>query len=109
MDELIEKLAELEHEQWVEWSKELVRSEMRLSFARIERWKKLWVPYSELTEEQKEQDRVYARKVIEVSKAKVGILRQLLNEDHIDDPKKMIDNEYIETVLGLKNYGSKNT
>lgn len=64
MNETIEKLAELEHEQWVEWSKALVQSEKRLSFARIERWKKLWVPYSQLTEEEKEQDRIYARKVL---------------------------------------------
>lgn len=64
MDELIEKLAEIEHNQWVEWSQELFKSEKRLSFARIERWKLLWKPYSELTEEQKEQDRIYARKVL---------------------------------------------
>lgn len=63
MNETIEKLAELEHEQWVEWSKALVQSEKRLSFARIERWKKLWKPYAQLTEEEKEQDRIYARKV----------------------------------------------
>lgn len=62
--EIIEKLAEIEHNQWVEWSQELFKSEKRLSFARIERWKLLWKPYSELTEEQKEQDRIYARKVL---------------------------------------------
>lgn len=64
--DLIEKLAALEHEQWVEWSKSIVQSEKRLSFARIERWKKLWKPYSELTEEEKEQDRIYARKVLKL-------------------------------------------
>lgn len=28
------------------------------------RWKKLWVPYSRLPEEEKESDRKYARKVL---------------------------------------------
>lgn len=65
---LIEQLAALEHEQWVEWSKALVAGEKRLSMNRIERWKKLWIPYAELTEEQKEQDRVYARKVFAIIK-----------------------------------------
>lgn len=65
---LIETLARLEHEQWVEWSKALVAREKRLSMNRIERWKKLWIPYDQLTEEQKEQDRVYARKVLAIIK-----------------------------------------
>lgn len=64
-DELIEILAEIEHNQWMEWSKALVTNEKRLSFARIERWKKLWKPYKELSEEEREQDRVYARKVLD--------------------------------------------
>ena len=63
--ELIEKLASLEHEQWIEWSKQLAHTE-KISVNRIERWKKLWIPYDEHTEEQKEQDRGYARKVIEI-------------------------------------------
>lgn len=65
-DELIEKLAEVEHNQWVEWSKALVQSEKRLSMNRIERWKKLWRPYSELTEDEKEQDRKYARQALAI-------------------------------------------
>lgn len=68
-NEIIELLAALEHEQWMEWSKALVAGEKRLSFARIERWKKLWKPYKELTEEEKEQDRVYARKVLAIMKS----------------------------------------
>lgn len=68
MEDIVEILAELEHEQWMEWSKNLVATEKRLSMNRIERWKKLWVPYAELTEEQKEQDRIYARKVLEAIK-----------------------------------------
>lgn len=68
-NELIEKLAELEHEQWIKWSQTIAEKE-NISEERLERWKKFWVPYSELDEETKEHDRVWARKVIE----KVGIV-----------------------------------
>ena len=64
--ELIEKLAELEHEQWVKWSKELATKETSLSEERIRRWEQYWVPYSELSEEVKEFDREWARKVLEI-------------------------------------------
>ncbi len=65
--EAIEVLASIEHDQWVEWAKSLAENE-KLSSDRIKRWKKLYVPYSELSEESKEQDRVYARKVISALK-----------------------------------------
>ena len=48
-----EKLAELEHEQWVQWSKALVANE-QLSNGRRIRWAKQWVPYSELLEGDKD-------------------------------------------------------
>jgi len=61
--ELLEELAKIEHDQWIEWSKS-VSSEV--SDERRNRWKKYWVDYDELSEEVKEQDRVYARKIIKV-------------------------------------------
>lgn len=64
-DALREKLAALEHDQWVDWSKDIAANE-KLSPERLERWKKLWKPYSELTQEEKAQDRVYADKVMKV-------------------------------------------
>ena len=93
MDEILEKLSRLEHEQWCEWSeaisvelsalldiagkvdesklnddeKELILNVHR----RLERWKGLWVPYDELSEESKEQDRVYARKAISIFSEKL--------------------------------------
>ena len=60
-DPRIEALAALEHDQWVEWSQNIAERET-LSPERIERWSALWVPYAELSEEMKEQDRVWARK-----------------------------------------------
>lgn len=64
-DELIEKLSDLEHEQWMKWAKTLMSKET-LSDKRISRWEECFVPYSELTDEMQEYDRVWARKVLEV-------------------------------------------
>jgi len=57
--ELREALAELEHEQWIKWSQAIAPE---VSRERYERWAKLWIPYSDLSEEQKNQDRVWADK-----------------------------------------------
>jgi len=64
----LEELAALEHDQWVEWAKALLKSEPDISKERKERWEKLFVPYEDLSEESKEQDRVYARKILELMK-----------------------------------------
>ncbi|GAH42791.1 unnamed protein product [marine sediment metagenome] len=71
-DELIEKLANLEHEQWIKWSKTISEQE-RISEERRVRWQKYFVPYSELTEEVKEYDRVWARKIVKLLKSE-GVL-----------------------------------
>ena len=66
-NQLIEKLADLEHNQWWEWSRELSRKE-KLSKERLDRWDKLWTFYKFLSEKLKEQDRIYARKVVDILK-----------------------------------------
>jgi hypothetical protein len=63
---LLEQIAALEHNQWTEWSKNLAEKE-HLSEERLERWQKLWVPYEELNEKEKEADRVWARRVLAVT------------------------------------------
>ena len=66
MNELLERLAELEHEQWVYWSKGVSGD---VSPARLKRWEKLWAtPYAELDEGYKADDRRHARKVLAVLK-----------------------------------------
>ena len=81
-EQLIEKLAELEHEQWVEWSKSIASELVELRDAasvslvkdnlvlktteRLQRWNSFWVSYDELNEKTKEQDRVWARKVLHI-------------------------------------------
>jgi hypothetical protein len=60
-DDLLERLSEIEHEQWMKWSKSIVSE---VSEERKKRWEKLWIPYKDLSEEMKEEDREFARKVI---------------------------------------------
>ena len=65
MKELLERLAELEHEQWVHWSKALAMQE-NISEERRKRWEQYWVPYSDLPEDVKESDRRWARRILEI-------------------------------------------
>ena len=76
--ELLEKLADLEHNQWWEWSRDLSRKE-ELSKERLNRWDRLWTFYRFLSEKSKEQDRVYARKIIELLKQEQIITTQDTN------------------------------
>lgn len=69
---LREVLSEIEHEQWIAWSKNIAESE-NITPARLERWQKLWCPYSELTEAQKDQDREWADKIISLIEKKKSL------------------------------------
>jgi hypothetical protein len=60
-DDTVERVAELEHIQWMQWSKSVADE---VSPERRARWQKYWVPYSELPDDVKELDREWARKVI---------------------------------------------
>ena len=65
--ELIEQLAELEHIKWMEWARHLL-SEEAITTQRVQRWVRNFVPYDELSEVEKEKDRVLARKVLRILK-----------------------------------------
>ena len=60
-DELVEALAEIEHAQWMHWSRAVAAN---VALAVRDKWKPLCVEYAELTDELKEADRVWARKVV---------------------------------------------
>ena len=62
-----EALAEIEHEQWVMWSRDIAGTENITPF-RLARWKMLWRPYAELTEAEKDQDREWADRVLQALK-----------------------------------------
>ena len=89
----IEDVSECIHDQWIEWSKaifeDLHSASMLLSGIeadnlkelsdliidasekasninkRLVRWENLWIPYDELSEEMKEKDRGYAKRILE--------------------------------------------
>lgn len=86
-DELLEVLSAMEHEQWVDWSKSVADSIEKLielidvdslskqdvefvenQKSRLKRWESYWVDYDDLKEDVKEQDRIYARKTLEIIK-----------------------------------------
>lgn len=66
MSEELEKIAKLEHDQWIKWAKSIMKDE-DLSPARVKRWKKLFIAYDKLKEKDKKDDRIWARKVIKVT------------------------------------------
>jgi hypothetical protein len=64
---IIEKLANLEHQQWIHWTKYLIKNSNKQN---ILRWKKqIKTPYSKLSEKEKESDREWARKVLNLIKS----------------------------------------
>ena len=65
MSKLLESLAELEHIQWERWVGCLIQSG-KISEEVVDGWKASMIPYSELSEEMKDNDREWARKVIQI-------------------------------------------
>ncbi len=63
--ELMEDLADLEHEQWMSWSKYVAKNN-KIPKELLEKWKKNWKPYSKLDEKTKDSDREWAKKVINI-------------------------------------------
>jgi len=68
-DDMVEALAALEHNQWMSWAKSIINSE-DITPERVERWRDLFVPYDQLTDDMKELDRQWARKVVDIVKSK---------------------------------------
>lgn len=60
-NDLVEALAEIEHEQWSHWSHAVAAE---VAAGTRAKWQRSWVDYAELTNDMKEADRVWARKVV---------------------------------------------
>jgi hypothetical protein len=61
---LRERIAELEHKQWSHWTKYILEN---IDLENITRWKlQTETPYDQLSEDEKDNDRVWADKVLEV-------------------------------------------
>lgn len=80
-NKLREKLAELEHEQWQNWSYKIKEEldkihqlivndkgyEARLLISKIRnRWQENWIPYKQLSEKTKDFDREWADKALKI-------------------------------------------
>jgi len=63
----LEELSALEHRQWIHWTKALAKRE-DLPDGLVERWEENWIPYGELEDDVKEQDREWARKALKIMK-----------------------------------------
>ncbi len=62
-----ERLAELEHQQWAYWTQYMLDN---LTPENIERWRReIDTPYSDLSDIEKESDRRWADKVLEIIKS----------------------------------------
>ena len=94
--ELLEKLAALEHEQWASW----IDYQIRFGDIPKEYWRRKYdlaqTSYEKLTEEQKEQDRVWTRKVLRVSEAELTLLRKGLTEKDTEI-EKLIEQRNLES------------
>jgi len=87
--DIIEELSELEHEQWRSWSQNIISFCMDDSLSaydwgekvsqKHQRWLPMWVDYSELSEELKEHDRIWARKVFEIFKSKLKAQEEFMS------------------------------
>jgi len=65
-EDVLEKLAELEHEQWAHWTKYMLNN---LNDENISHWKEqIKTPYSDLSEKEKDSDREWARKALKIIK-----------------------------------------
>ena len=72
-DKMIERLANLEHQQWAHWEIYREKAENTLNdygYPNRENWRRLRATeYDELTEKEKDSDRNWARKAMEIIKA----------------------------------------
>lgn len=62
-EDLVEALAALEHEQWMDWARAVMPE---VTAGRRQRWHGYMVPYEELEEPVKELDRAWARRALAV-------------------------------------------
>lgn len=78
--DLREELADLEHEQWMKWAKDILKSE-DISKDRAKRWKKeCFKPYDKLSEEMKDFDREWADKVLKIVEKHKGVEKKASNQ-----------------------------
>jgi len=114
---LLEYLASLEHKQWIKWSKDISNKE-KLSRERLQRWKRFWKPYSELSEEAKEFDREWARKVLTILKIQLVFEKEQWRSSQHEKLQELISEfpekggyhriyEWVEKLKKFAEFGTK--
>ena len=84
---LLEELAKLEHDQWIDDSKDVASrignaSSLELLLSDTEKkWSTKWIDYSLLSESDKDKDRIWAKRVLETLRANKESLRSILAVD----------------------------
>lgn len=74
IDEVLEELADLEHKQWSHWFKYMRDNVFTVN---MERWGiQANTPYSELSEKEKDSDRKWAKKVLNIFNKKLQEVEQ---------------------------------
>jgi hypothetical protein len=85
--ELVEKLARLEHDQWIHYSKDVAAriknadSVDSIVNDTVNKWSPKWIDYSFLSDTDKDKDRVWAYKVLQLLKANKSALKLILAMD----------------------------
>ena len=86
MENLLEDLAELEHKQWAHWTKYMLNRLEQLEMKedandpyKVQRQQENWkrqiaTPYSELTEKEKDSDRSWASKSLEITAKQIDAI-----------------------------------
>jgi hypothetical protein len=86
MENLLEELSELEHKQWAHWTKYMLNRLEQLENEqdafdpyKVMHQKQNWhrqiaTPYSELTEKEKDSDRIWASKTLEITAKRLAEL-----------------------------------
>lgn len=92
---LLEKIAALEHVQWVHWTEYMLAN---MSLENVARWHwQMTVPYDELTEKEKDSDREWAEKVL-------NLVEKEIREDEknkiISEIKKHVDCKTFHKIEG---------
>jgi hypothetical protein len=85
--ELVEQLARLEHDQWIHYSKDVAARIKNADSVdsvvndTVNKWSPKWIDYSFLSDADKDKDRVWAYKVLELLKANKSALELILAMD----------------------------
>lgn len=113
-DPMLEALASLEHDQWMDWAKNLMEKEPGLSQERKERWQKFMIPYCDLDEAAKDMDRVWAAKAVDIAlfhRQSMGLSfkavvqeRDMLTQviDNLQTELRVANDEKFDALMKLK-------